>query len=183
MDKNPQKPRRKDPKKISARYLENAALYYLGRYATSSANLRRVLGRKIDKSCKFHGTDAAEFMPLVDALITRYEASGLLNDKGFAEARVSSLSRQGRSKQAVTTKLTVQGLGRDDIENALGDWDADREMTAAVTMARKKKIGRFSDKPDRDADQKRKELAQMARAGFSFDTAKRALDYTADEDD
>ena len=41
---------RKAPKKISKTYLENAALYYLQRYATSAENLKRILLRNLHAS-------------------------------------------------------------------------------------------------------------------------------------
>ena len=51
------KRREKIPRKVSATSLENAAFYYLRRFATSSKNLRQVLGRKIMRAAKHHDTD------------------------------------------------------------------------------------------------------------------------------
>ena len=95
MDKKPAKDQKKKrtPRKITPRYLENAALYYLQRYASSAGNLRRVLTRKVDRSCQFHGMPADEFYPVIDALVARYEKSGLLNDTLYAEGRTASLRR------------------------------------------------------------------------------------------
>ena len=61
----PQK--RRLPRQATAAYLENAALHYLERFASSSANLRRVLMRKVARSARAHGTDPAEGAGLVDA--------------------------------------------------------------------------------------------------------------------
>jgi regulatory protein len=170
---------KKVPKKITKSYLENASLYYLQRYATSAANLRRVLMRKVRKSCQHHGQDEADFVPLVDDLITPYAASGLLDDAVYARAKTSTLRRQGRSKQAIQAKLQVKGLTRGQIETALGeiDEDEDAELKAAILHAQKNKLGAFRAKP---ADPK-KEMAAMGRAGFSFDVARRALDYKEEE--
>src|ERR1700756_3380169 len=88
---------RKAPKRISKTYLENAALYYLQRYATSAENLKRVLMRKVKRSCTFHQTEVEDFVPLVDELIARYTNVGLVDDKNFAQAKVTSLRRQGHS--------------------------------------------------------------------------------------
>lgn len=174
--------KQKQPRRISSQYLENAALYYLQRYATSAANFRRVMRRKIQRSCTFHKTDPEEFYPLVDALVTRYIAAGLLNDKGFAEARVSSLRRQGRSKSAIVAKLAAKGLGRAEVEAALEGHDGEAseaaELAAAMKLAKKKKLGNAE-----DPKQRQKELAVLARAGFSFDIAQAALKYAVDTDD
>lgn len=183
---------RKAPRKISPQYLENAALYYLQRYATSVENFRRVMTRKIRRSCTFHKTEPEAFLPLVEDLIARYLRAGLLNDKGFAEARVSSLRRKGLSKKAIHAKLQAKGLGTAAIETALGTVDAARtvddedrspEMTAALTFARKKRLGPFRKQPTADIKQRQKELAAMGRAGFSYEIARAALEYPDDEDD
>lgn len=195
MDKKPEKDQKKKrtPRKITPRYLENAALYYLQRYATSAGNLRRVLLRKVDRSCRFHETPPDEFYPLIDALILRYEQSGLLNDAVYAEGRAASLRRQGKSRSAITGKLRTKGLAADVIETALETVDAERadtdmsaDLAAALKLARKRKIGRFNPAPESDPLLRRKEqlreMGIMARGGFSFDIARQALDFSADDE-
>ena len=73
-------PRRRPPRKATPRYLENAALHYLERFATSAENLRRVLMRKVDRSARAHGTDPDEGAAAVEALIERFVRAGLLDD-------------------------------------------------------------------------------------------------------
>lgn len=196
MDKKPAKDQQKkrSPRKITPRYLENAALYYLQRYATSAGNLRRVLTRKVDRSCQFHETAPDEFYPLIDALILRYEKSGLLNDTVYAEGRVASLRRQGKSSSAITGKLRTKGLAAEVIQTALDSIDGERpdtdtpaDLTAALKLARKRKIGRFNPAPEADPLLRRKqqtrEMGIMARGGFSFDIARQALDFDPEDDD
>jgi regulatory protein len=180
-----EKKRNKQPRRISGKYLENAALYYLQRYATSAENLRRVLARKVKRSCAFHKVPEDEFHPLIDSLILRYQSSGLLNDKGFAEAKAATLRRQGKSRRAIEGKLKEKGLSRVDIETAIekaGGEDED-ELAAACAHARKKKLGRWRTKPLKDPKDTRKEMAAMARAGFSYEMAKRALEYKGEEEE
>lgn len=188
MDKKPAKQQPKQPRRISAQYLENAALYYLQRYASSAENLRRVLLRKVKRSSDFHKTDPEPFYPVIDDMILRYERSGLLNDKGFAEAKVASLRRQGQSRQAILAKLQAKGLTRADIEAALAQAAAehaeDAEMTAALAFIRRKKIGRYAKAPAGDPKARQKELAAMGRAGFSYELARAALQHgNADDTD
>ncbi len=197
MDKKTEPPRKKKsaPRKVSARYLENAALYYLQRYATSVDNLRQVLTRKVNRSCAHHDMSPDAFYPQIEALLERYIASGLLNDKTYAEGRVGSLRRQGRSRQSILSKLQVKGLARADIEAALDMIDAgtredqgmNAEFSAALKLARKKKIGTFNQKPETDPLLRRKEqqreMALLARNGFSYDIAKRVLAFDEDADE
>lgn len=185
MDEKPAKRERKPPKKISRKYLENAALFYLQRYATSTENLKRVLMRKVKKSCTFHQDSVETFAPMVDELVARYAAVGLVDDAVFSRGRVSSLRRQGKSKQAILAKLQAKGLSKTQIETALREIDGDDEepeMKAAIAHARRKKLGPWRKKPLTDPKDRQKELASLGRAGFSYETASRALEYTEEED-
>lgn len=185
MDDKRRNRRPRTPRKIDARYLENAALYYLQRYATSSQNLKNVLGRKIRRGCAHHGQDPEEFFRLLDQLVARYQQSGLLNDMVYAEGRVQSLRRQGLSRQSIRQKLTAKGLASAEIEAALQQVDrsgdtAEDELAAARTLARRKKIGPWRRRTLADPKDAQKELAALARAGFSYDIARQALETPAD---
>ena len=78
--------------------LHNAALHYLERSASSADNLRRVLMRRVRRSALVHDTDPEEGARLIDELVTRFEAAGLLDDRAYAAARVTSLRRRGASQ-------------------------------------------------------------------------------------
>ena len=76
------KRKRRGPRKATPKHLENAALHYLGRFASSAANLKRVLMRKVQRSAHFHGTDADEGRAMVERLVTRFARAGLIDDEG-----------------------------------------------------------------------------------------------------
>src|SRR3954463_6979106 len=86
--------RTKQQKPVTAQYLENAALHYLQRFASSSANLRRVLMGKVERSARAHGTDREEGAAMVEALIERYLRSGLLEDRRDPVGTPLSLHRR-----------------------------------------------------------------------------------------
>lgn len=158
--------------------MENAALYYLQRYATSAENLRRVLLRKVKRSCAFHQAAVEDFAPLVDELVTRYTSVGLIDDTVFARARVTSLRRQGISKQAIFARLQAKGLSKTQIEAALAHVDEEQEdpdLAAALAHARRKKLGSWRKTPLIDPKALQKELASMGRAGFGYEVARQAL--------
>ncbi len=177
------KPReRKKPRKITPRYLENAALHYLKRYATSVANLRRVLMRKVDRSLKVHGGDKAQLAAMVDELLGKLERSALLNDEAFARGRVASLRRRGTSSRAISFKLKQKGLDPKLVQselNALEETSPDSELQAAEALARRKKLGPYG-KPELRTDRRQKDLAAMVRAGFAYSLAKRVVDGEPD---
>lgn len=169
----------KPPKRISASYLENSALHYLERFASSSANLRRVLLRKVQRAAAHWGDDPAEGAALVEALIVRYQQSGLLDDKVYAESRVRSLHRRGGSARLIRQSLAVKGLGAELIDGALDslaeDLERDPDLAAAIAFARRRRLGPFRD-PAKRADSRDKDMAALGRAGFSFELARRVID-------
>lgn len=182
--------RARGPRKATPKHLENAALHYLGRFASSAENLRRVLMRKVQRSAHFHGTDADEGRAEVDHLVERFLRAGLVDDAVYAAARAASLHRRGASKRLITARLREKGVAAETIEGALASLDAeaaDAELAAAVTLARRRRLGPFRAKPrpqDRKRAAKERELAlaALARAGFSYDVARRVVDAaSADE--
>ena len=175
---------RRGPRKATNSYLRNAALYYLERFATSSANLRRILLRKVKRSVRHHGTDEAEGAAAVDALIAGFEASGLLNDRAYAEALVDSLRRRGGSTRAIRAKLMAKGIDPEIVNQALvvdAEDYREPELTAALALARRRRLGPYR-APEKRQETRQKDLAALARAGFSYDIARKVIEAeTAEE--
>ncbi|MFP2895169.1 MULTISPECIES: regulatory protein RecX [Corallococcus] len=178
--REPRKP--KPPRKVSPRYLENAALHYLKRYAATVSQLKRVLMRRVDRSVKFHGGDRAEGAGWVDALAEKLIRNGLINDRAYAETRVHSLRASGRSARVITQKLRMKGVAPELVQEKLAEATQDvSEDAAARIWARKKRLGPYRRDLSTRAEHRQKDLAALARAGFSFAIAKRIVDGTADD--
>ncbi|AZO77204.1 MULTISPECIES: RecX family transcriptional regulator [unclassified Bosea (in: a-proteobacteria)] len=161
------------PRRIDAAYLRRAALYYLERYSVPAVQLQRVLLRKVERSCRHHGLDPHAFRAMVDEIVASCVASGLVDDRRFAEARALSLRRKGRSARAVAAGLAAKGVGRELVaEMVIPDEDA--ELAAARVAARRKRLGPWS-RGDRVA-QRQKDIATLARAGFSLAIARTVID-------
>lgn len=134
------------PKKINAARLERAALFYLERYSSSSANLRRVLLRRIERVCRARGEDAAPYAAIADDIVRRATASGLVDDTLYAQGKVASLRRRGQSARMIAAKLGARGIKRDLAQAAIESHDeaqATDDLTAALALARKRRIGPF----------------------------------------
>src|SRR5579875_2011302 len=115
--------RRPRPKRgaqpLTAASLENAALHYLGRFATSSGNLRRVLMREVARSTREGAeSDAQAGARMVEELIARYLKSGLLNDRAYAEQKAASLARRGASRFSIAGKLAQKGVAAELVSGA-----------------------------------------------------------------
>jgi regulatory protein len=165
------------PKKITQAYLEAAALHYLERFASSAANLRRVLQRKVYRSAQHWGDDPAQFAPLIDTLLARYSASGLIDDQRYAEAKVASERRRGRSSRAIEQRLAAKGVAGDITRKVLDEHDGDDD-TAAHAFARRRRLGPF--RTSKRAEYRDKDLAALGRAGFAYAIARKVVDSEID---
>ena len=172
-------------KKIS---LERAGLHYLERYASTEAGVRSVLLRKIDRAARDGRCDADEAAVWVDEIVQKFVRLGYVDDASFARAKAGSLRRRGDSAAKIRMTPARKGVDRDLIDEALGAEDTDTagpdgdaEFIAACRFARRRRLGPMRLEETR-ADMRQKDLAALARAGFSMDVAIRVLDLeTAEE--
>lgn len=185
--KNKQK-QLKPPKRITARYLYNSGLAYLQRYPASSMHFRFIMSRKINKSCKHHLDQSyEECQKLLEELIVQFKELNLLDDSAYLKAMVTSLRRRGLSALQIKNKLMQKGYQTDEIVSELEQYDGetdynDAELSgdhrAILIHARKKRLGPFDIENKKDFE---KSLASLARAGFSYDIAKRTLKLDREE--
>lgn len=170
----------------TAATLRERALSHLARYAATEAGLARVLARGVDRWARRALADAADpdhvtaqaasARAAVRGVVAQLAAAGAVSDAAFAESRARSLLRGGRSRRAVAAHLAAKGVGAETTKAALEGGEID-ELSAALVLARRRRIGPFR---DGDEDRKR-ELAMLARAGFSQDVANQALRMEREE--
>ena len=169
----------------TAQSLAKSALHYLERYAASEASLRRVLMNRIRRAAMDNPTFASdaksqeELRSAIEIILVRHKKTGILNDATFAEVKINSLRRQGRSTRAIQQKLAAKGVPRSIISSALeqhadGAPPEEIEFAAAQALARRRKLGPFRQKPA-DENSNHKDFAVLARAGFSSSIARRVL--------
>ena len=163
--------------------LHEAALAYLARSSATAVTLRRALDRKITtwarraeraRDAEQVAADIAPCREAVDAIIARFQEVGLVDDAAFAASRARGLSRAGRSRRAIAAHLAAKGVDEETAREAIPN-DADIELAAALTFARKRRIGPYAREATEDRATKQKALAAMARAGFGWSTCERAL--------
>lgn len=163
---------------LTAAALENAAVHYLSRFASSSGNLRRVLMRKVARAAR-DGEEgqAAAGARMVEALIARYLDKGLLNDRAYAAQAAASLARRGASRFSIAGKLAQKGVDKELATRAIADLDEEggaSELAAACALVRRRRLGPYR-APGKRAEFRDKDLASLARAGFRLDLARRLL--------
>ena len=169
---------RKKPRRLEPKHLKDIALDYLAKFASSSAKLKTVLKRRIDRSARAHEDDPAPLMAEMERLLSELVAKKILNDAAFAEMKTKSLARRGGSKRKIEATLAASGVSRADTSNAIAklrEEEPEAEFAAAVAFAKRRRLGAFRARTDDSPERRRKDLGAMARAGFAMDVAKKAL--------
>ncbi len=161
--------------------LEQLALAYVARFATSSGKLTAYLKRKL-RERGFAGQEEGGEPPDVSALVARFVARGYVDDEAFARGRSQTLLQRGYGARRVGQALAAAGIAAGLRETvAPGDASA-RE--AALAYARRRRFGPFAPEGGRDhagdPQQRRKlrdrQLGALLRAGHALDCAMTVLD-------
>lgn len=195
--------------------LREAALAHLARFATTQHGLEQVLLRRVarwERAALKAGADRediavhmAALRPVVQAVAADMVQLGAIDDDAFARARAKRLTRSGRSGKAVQAHLAAKGVEAEVRAAALQDvvegFSArETELSAALTAARKRRLGPFASLPRlrRDAPhaegeetqeerrlrvmaERQKALGVFARSGFGRDIAEQVLDMDPEE--
>lgn len=165
---------KRSPKPPTPERLHARALYYLERFVTTAAHLRRVLLRRALRDAEALGLDPATVRRDVEAVVGRVVAAGLIDDRLFAQSRARRLMEGGRSPARIRAALASKGLGPETIDTALdqlGEERADPELAAAATFSRRRRLGPWRPLEERE-EQVARDLAILARAGFSYRVAR-----------
>lgn len=165
---------RRTPRKPTAAYLERVALWYLERWFTTRSHLRRRLVERIDRGLAVHGGDRETLLQELDSLLDRLETQRHLDDRAYVRGRVRTLSLRGDSERAIRAKLRAKGAPHDIVTEALAECEEASDRLAACRYVRRRRLGSFRSRDPRE-DDARKDLARLARAGFSYDIARDVL--------
>jgi regulatory protein len=159
---------------LNAAKLEELALNYVGRFATSRAKLTDYLARKL-RERGWDGTDE----PPVEAIADKLVRLGYVDDSAFALARARSLTGRGYGERRVRQALAQAGIGEEQ-GVAARDLAHDQAVEAALKFARRRAIGPFAlGSPDRA--ERERALAAMVRAGHRFGLARAIIDLKPGE--
>ncbi len=172
---------------ITARYLQNAATFYVERYPSTAEGLRRVLSRRVRKAELAEAPIMDNVKQAIDAIVAKFVDAGVIDDKAFAQTKARALHRRGTSSKLTRQKLRLAGIDGDTLDQAMAGLDEEldtdprqREWKAAVALARRRRLGPYRPEKDRK-DARTRDLAAMARAGFDYDLARKVIDAVSVE--
>lgn len=170
------------PRRPTPKSLENAAAFYLQRFPASTARLRRVLRRRVERAARVHDDiDRAEAEGWIETILERFRRVGWLDDARHAETKAGALFRRGESARAIRARLAAEGVDRAFVNEALDRLadespGPDPDLAAAANLARRRRLGPYRDSAEARAAHRDRDLAALARKGFSAGVARRVLE-------
>lgn len=160
------KRRRKPPRPLDRERLEELALTYVARYATSTAKLEGYLARKLRERGWSEDEPAP---PDVTGIVTRHVEAGHIDDAAYARTRAGSLLRRGYGNRRVEQTLYADGI-EEEVRGQVRAGTA-RSREAAVALARRRRFGPFH-RGAMDERARERQIAAILRAGHDFDAAR-----------
>ena len=154
---------------LDAARLDELALAYVGRFATSRAKLCAYLERKL-RERGWSGERPAEPRAIAERLV----ALGYVDDRAFAAMKGRALTARGYGARRVGAALHAAGIGDEDGAQARGEAEAAAEASA-LRFAERRRIGPFAAVAPSDRAVRDKAIAAMLRAGHGLDIARRIV--------
>ena len=162
-------PQRRAPGPLDSARLDELALRYVGRFATTRAKLVAYLTRKLRE----RGWDGAG-EPDLAVIAERFAKLGYIDDSAYALSKAGALAARGYGKRRLSDALNRAGVGDDDRRPALDHADGEA-VAAAIRFAERRRLGPFALLPAKDPKARERALAAMIRAGHGFPLAKAIL--------
>ena len=146
------------------------AVHYVGRYATTQARLKQYLERKLRE----RGWNDSLPRPDLQEMVSEFARLGYVDDDLFASARVTSLLKRGYGANRLKIALRHAGISADKAASA-ARIDTDSAFQAAMTFARRKRLGPFGPPLD-EARVRNRAVAAFVRAGHSYEIVRKILE-------
>lgn len=166
--------KRKGRPPLTAAKLEEMALNYVGRFATSRSKLLAYLQRKLRE--RGWSGDAE---PPIDALADKFVRLGYVDDRAYALSKARSLTGRGYGARRVDQALALAGIDEEVGADArhLAEEEA---VNAGLRFAKRRSIGPYAPQPH-DPQERERALAAMVRAGHRFPIARAIIDLKPGE--
>ena len=145
----------------------NVLLFQLSKSAKSKAQLRALLvKREIPEE-------------IAEAALDRFEETGLINDRQFAETLVASRrGHRGLSRSAIRRELATKGVAQDIIDDLTAEIDSEAELRTAKLLAAKRIMQMTS--LERDV-QERRLGGYLQRKGYGSGVVYAAIRYALEQ--
>ena len=146
------------------------AINYLSKYSSSKKNLERILKNKI-RRINIERKEKFILYKSIPEVLKKLEKNNFINDYNYATSKVNTLISNGKSKIFIKNYLFKKEIDEklsSNIFTELDEEDSNWEIKSARTFARKKNFQKNNNNE--------KNLSKMARAGFSYEIAKKIIE-------
>ena len=167
-------------RKVNLKRLKNKAVHYLGRYASTERKLVQVLIKFVKR--KWPEISIDDVKEEIKETVEWCREYGFVNDADYALMKVKSGRAKGHSAKQIKQKLSYAGISSEEVLIAFRETKdtGDTEFQAALTAAQKKQIGPFARVPIIKPEERKRQMARLARAGYSYEICKNVFEYSGE---
>lgn len=177
-EKRTKQKRSRKPIEPTSKWLRDQALRYLNRFPATSHKMGQHLFKKAAPQLEHFDISEEKLSADIEKVVADLIKAGFINDTEFAASKARLMARQGRSVAQIGLKLQEMAFSDADQSQALDELGEDKntlDLRAAARFVKRRRFGPY--KPEETRQERRdKELASLARQGFSFDVATRVID-------
>ena len=159
--------------------IRNFAYSYLEKYSPSKQQLRIYLFKKLIKT-KQNISSKKEIFNLIDSIITTLVDNKFISDKHYSDIKSKTFLKRGYSLNKIRYSLIKKGIDEKYIKASISkikEKETDPDFFSAIKLCKKRRIGPIREENNRSLFYK-KDIAILARSGFSYDTSKKVLDIS-----
>jgi regulatory protein len=161
---------------MDADWLERKALAYTARWESTRRGVSQLLERKVRERCDRTDERLEVALALIPEIVERLAARNYVNDRRAANQLFERLRQQGRSRAQIRVRLLRKGVPESIADELTQDDDPEAELRSAWKTARKRGLGPHCTDPERRVANRDRDLAILARQGFSCEIAHRVVD-------
>jgi len=171
-------------KRLSSAWLQRSALHYVQRYPASVQRVRQVMVRRIERKLREREGDRTLLLEELEEVLEALQRGGHLDDQRQAGLWLDTWHRKGLSARGMRAKLAEKGVPPVVVAQALGEFfdraddpEGGLELEAANNYARRRRLGPYRRHLEQREERRQRDLAALARQGFSFDIARQVIDH------
>ncbi len=157
--------------------IRNFAYSYLEKYSPSKQQLRIYLFKKLIK-IKQNISSKKEIFNLIDSIITTLVDNKFISDKHYSDIKSKTFLKRGYSLNKIRYSLIKKGIDEKYIKASISkikEKESDPDFFSAIKLCKKRRIGAIREESNRSLFYK-KDIAILARSGFSYELSKKILD-------
>ena len=162
---------------VTVDQIRNFAYTYIEKYSPSKQQLRTHLFKKLIKKGK-KTTSKKEIFNLIDSVMLTLIEQKFISEEYYSDAKSKIFLKRGYSLNKIRYNLIKKGIDQKYIKASISkikEKESDPDFFSAIKLCKKRRIGPIREENNRSLFYK-KDIAILARSGFSYELSKKILD-------